>query len=322
MGQNAERPDGTVQRPAEAGDHDGDVNLVRIRYFLAVAEMGTVTAAAARLRVAQPAVSRQLQHLERDLGVRLFDRAGRRLGLTAAGRAFAELGGELLVQAQHFGRATRELADGVVHHLVLAAPETSIVEIVAPFLATLLPGDPLIRVHRDAPRQMHAALRYGADLVISTEPPLRSLATRPLADVPLRAYVATTHEWARASRETVTLADLAAEPLLLLPRDYMTRMILDQAITRARLSYRHVEECSVSRVIQALAAAGFGVAVLTERPWFDVHPVLITESAGSDVPLLLHLHAAWNRGHYAAPVIEDLVHRMAAYASGSAASPC
>lgn len=72
----------------------------------------------------------------------------------------------------------------------------------------------------------------------------------------------------------------------------MAGTILDQAITRAGLAYGHVEECPVPRVIQALAAAGFGVGVLTEHPRFNVHSGLVKESAESATPLLLHLHAA------------------------------
>jgi len=287
------------------------VNADRVRYFLAVAASGTVTAAATQLRVAQPAVSRQLQQLEHELGVPLFERSGRRLRLTAAGRSFVPLAEELLASEQHFHKAARDLAAGVVHHLVLAAPETSIFEIVAPFLATLSPRDPLIRVYRETPGKMHAALRDGADLVISTEPPVASLAWRALADVPLQAYVAPGHPWARAGRETVPLAELVAQDLLLLPGGYMTREILDHAVIRAGLGYGHVEECPVSRVIQAQAAAGFGVGVLTERPRFNVYPVLI-EEAGT--PLRLHLHTAWEPGHHAAPVIEGLALRMAVHA--------
>ena len=286
------------------------MNLTRLQYFLAVASTGTVTAAAAQLRVAQPAVSRQLQQLEHELGMELFERDGRRVRLTAAGRAFMPLADEFLARAEHFEKASRDLAAGVVRHLVLAAPETSIAEIVAPFLATLSPGDPLIRVHREAPRHIHAALRRGADLVISTEPPAAELAWLPIAQVPLAAYVAESHEWVLAGRDSVTPADLVAEPrLLLMPGDYMTRKILDQAVIRAGLGYGNVEECQVSRVIQALASAGFGTGVLTEHPRFGVRTIPITADGA---PLRLHLHAAWDPAHHAAALIESLARRMAA----------
>src|SRR5215475_8401298 len=61
------------------------MELRHLRTFVAVAEQGTVSKASARLGVAQPALSRQIQDLESDLGVRLFDRIRRRLVLTSAG---------------------------------------------------------------------------------------------------------------------------------------------------------------------------------------------------------------------------------------------
>jgi DNA-binding transcriptional LysR family regulator len=291
------------------------VNLTRIRYFLAVAGSGTVTAAAARLRVAQPAISRQLQRLERELGVVLFEHQGRNLRLTAAGRAFVPLAEEFSVREQHFENALRDLAAGAAQHLVLAAPETSISEIVAPFIATLTPADPLIRVRRESPGQLHAALRDGADLVISTEPPVNALSWLPVAEVQLYACTGPAHEWALAGRTQVSPADLVTQDLLLLPGSYMTRTLLDQAVTRAGLGYGHIEECPVSPVIQAQAAAGFGVGVLTERPRFGVHTALVAEQGA---PILLRLHAAWDPAHYAAPLIERLVRRMSAHATAAA----
>lgn len=61
------------------------MDLRHLRTFVTVAELGTVSKAADRLRIAQPALSRQIATLEQDLGLRLFDRVGRRLVLTSAG---------------------------------------------------------------------------------------------------------------------------------------------------------------------------------------------------------------------------------------------
>ncbi|WP_435192586.1 LysR family transcriptional regulator [Streptomyces sp. NRRL F-5630] len=70
------------------GSGPGGLEVRHLRCFLAVAEEGSVTAAAARLRVGQPAVSRTLAALERRLGVRLVDRSTHHLALTAEGVAF------------------------------------------------------------------------------------------------------------------------------------------------------------------------------------------------------------------------------------------
>src|SRR6185503_4935343 len=65
------------------------VNLRHLRYFLAIAETGNVTRAAAKARVAQPALSRQVRALERELGVPLLERSPSGVTLTPAGEAFA-----------------------------------------------------------------------------------------------------------------------------------------------------------------------------------------------------------------------------------------
>ncbi len=79
------------------------MDLRQIEYVVAVARTGHVTQAARELRVAQSALSRQIQQVERELGVRLFDRSTRRLRPTAAGEAFVARGDRLLadVRALH-----------------------------------------------------------------------------------------------------------------------------------------------------------------------------------------------------------------------------
>src|SRR5215213_6125008 len=64
------------------------MELRQLQYLVAVAEEASFTRAAARVRVAQPAISQQVAQLERELGERLFDRSDRKVRLTAAGEAF------------------------------------------------------------------------------------------------------------------------------------------------------------------------------------------------------------------------------------------
>ena len=64
------------------------MDLRRLRTFVAVAELGTVSKAALRLRITQPALSRQIRDLQQELGLRLFDRVGRGLVLTSEGEQF------------------------------------------------------------------------------------------------------------------------------------------------------------------------------------------------------------------------------------------
>jgi DNA-binding transcriptional LysR family regulator len=93
------------------------VELRRLRYFLAVAEELSFTRAAARLQMAQPPLSTQIQLLETELGVTLFDRSRRAIKLTAAGKALVPEARRLLADAEQTVRIVRHADDGTVGRL-------------------------------------------------------------------------------------------------------------------------------------------------------------------------------------------------------------
>jgi len=95
------------------------MELRRLRYFLAVAEELSFTRAAARLHMAQPPLSTQIQALEHDLGVTLFDRSRRAIRLTAAGRALVPEARRLLADAEQTVRIVRHADDGTVGRLAI-----------------------------------------------------------------------------------------------------------------------------------------------------------------------------------------------------------
>src|SRR6266511_5753624 len=110
------------------------MDLRRLRTFVAVAELGTVSKAALRLRIGQPALSRQISDLQRELGLRLFDRVGRGLVLTAEGEQL--LGGcrAVLGQIDVLGERVELLRRGDRGVLKLAAPPQTIESVLSTFL--------------------------------------------------------------------------------------------------------------------------------------------------------------------------------------------
>ncbi|MFR9730672.1 LysR family transcriptional regulator [Saccharopolyspora sp. MS10] len=278
------------------------MELRSLRYFVAVADLGSVSAAVDVVRITQPALSRRIHQLERELGLRLFDRTGARLELTAAGRHFLPAAREVLRSAEAARAAADALAAGRLSHLAIAAPTTTFTDVIAPFLATFGPRDPLPTPVAPAGTE---ALRHGADLAIATAVPEPAWRHRALAALPLWAYVPAGHRW--GARESVRLAELAAEPLIVLEPELRPRLILRDALAAAELAPEEQIVCGDAQVAQALAAAGRGVAVVSDDARFGLHGLRIEGPRG---PLRIKLYAAWSPRHHAAGVLAGIAERL------------
>jgi DNA-binding transcriptional LysR family regulator len=284
------------------------MDLRLLRYFVATADAGSATRAATELHVTQPVLSRQLRQLEHQLGLRLFERDGRRLRLTTAAEDFLAEARALLSHAEQVERAAEALGSGRLSVLHLAALTTTLTDVLAPFVATLGPDDPMPMVRELDPRGTVAALRAGADLALVTRPPSRAVASRSLAVLPIWAYVAGGDEWAR--RGSVHVSELAARRLVLLTPDFRPRALLDAAMDDAGVGYGEVVEVTNAQVAQAVAAAGRGVAVVSDDPRFGLAPLHIEGPAGR---VRIRLYAAWDPHHHAARTLADLADRLAAF---------
>ncbi|MEB3372139.1 LysR family transcriptional regulator [Saccharopolyspora mangrovi] len=280
-----------------------------MRYFVAVAEAGTVSEAARRVHVTQPALSRQIRMLERELRVTLFDRRDGRLELSAAGREFLPVVRDVLQRATAATAAAESLAAGRLVHLAIAASPTTLTDVVAPFLATFGPEDPLPTVQEAGGSEALDRLRRGADLAVVTQRPPNPWSTRTLAVLPLWAYVPPEHPW--VDRDSVGLDELAAQPLVVLDPTFRPRQLLDQALADQQLALADHVECGNAQVAQALAAAGRGVAVVSDDPRFDLHALRISRRARPD--LSITLHAAWDSDHHAADALSEMADRIAVF---------
>jgi len=286
------------------------MEMRHLRYFLAVVETGSTVRAAEQALVAQPSLSRQLRRLEGELGVHLFQRSGQgtRLRLSPAGQEFVPIARDLLARADAARDAMAAFTTGHAGRITIAAPGTTISDVIAPFIAGTSADDPVITVQEELPSEVYPALRTGADLAISSAPPPRGLAHAPLARLPVYAYVPPGHPW--ADRALVGLAELCAAPLLLLTAEHGTRRLLDQAVVTADLSYEIAFETPTPQVAQALAAAGHGVAVVSDDPRYGLRPISITTDVGA---LRIAMYAAWDPTHYAAATVCRLAQRLSAF---------
>jgi DNA-binding transcriptional LysR family regulator len=283
------------------------MELRHLRYFVATAEDGTVSGAAARLHLTQPGLSRQLRQLEQELGVDLFDRTGGRLALSRTGRALLPLARDLLERADAFRVAATFHAHGRLDQITIGAPTVTLTDVVAPFIVTLESDDPVAAVFEADARDPVAALQRGADLAIGTVRAGAPYRSSVLALLPVWAYVPPEHDWAK--RGSVPLGEVLAEPVIVLPPSVTSRQALETAVAVTGATYASVVEAANGTVAQALAAAGRGIAVVSDDPRFGLVPVAV--DAGGR-PLSVRLIAVWDTRHAAEATIEVFARRLGA----------
>ncbi|MBO9521401.1 MAG: LysR family transcriptional regulator [Nocardioidaceae bacterium] len=292
------------------------MELRQLRYFRAVVHAGTVSRAAAELHMAQPGLSRQVQGLERELGVELFDRVGGRLHLTRAGCALMPLVEELLDRAESLRVAAAFHSGGRLETLSIGAPTVTLTDVVAPFVASLGQGEPTTDIFTGDGLDPVEVLHAGADLAIGTVRPPAPYRSAPLAVLPVWAYVPEGHPWAESAE--ICVGELVEETLIVLPSSYTARIALDAAVTQDGLSYPTRIRAANGTVAQALAAAGRGVAVVSDDPRFDLCPVRIGTASGS---LAVRLVAVWDGRHPGSAVIADFAHRLGTFVRERYAAP-
>jgi len=198
------------------------MDLRHLRYFQAVAEELSFSRAAKRLRIAQPALSRAVQELERDVGVRLIERNRRTVALTPAGSVLLNETSLVLDRLEESLRRVRRTAAGEEGELRLGyiGPPTQ------RFLGRLLHDYrkrfPKVSVHLEerTPERVWEMVAKGRLSVALTRPlpghGERSLNTLLLRKEPLVIVVPAKHPL--AEKETVTWKMLAEEPLIVLAR--------------------------------------------------------------------------------------------------------
>jgi LysR family transcriptional regulator, cyn operon transcriptional activator len=244
------------------------MELRHLRYFVRVAEAASVSKAALSVHISQPALSRQIRDLEAELGLRLFDRVGRRIQLTAAGRDLLEQSRAVLVQVDAIDKRARALIAGAVGSLRIGATPQTMQSLLAGFLASYRrsrPGVEISLAEAGGVRLHDLLLQGDLDLAVSGILAGTGFASRRLFPIRLLAVAAAGPRW--KGRSTLEIVELAHERVLLLGRDFGTRQLFDAACRIAHLRPRCVLEGTEPHSLIALAEAGHGIAVVPSAVW-------------------------------------------------------
>ncbi len=247
---------------------DPRVNVDDLRVFLAVAESEHITAAAGRLHLSQPAVTRTVGRLERQFGVALFDRPGQRVRLNAFGRLL--IGHAQRIVAD-FDRARTDIArlldpdGGQVRLGFLASLGTWLVPNVIRSFRQLVPAVDLALRQGISDLMSELLLDGEIDLLLTSPKPRLSspVGWKHLGDEPLELVMPQEHRL--AAREHVHIAEFASDPFILLDRTTEFRTISDRLCQRAGFAPTVALETDQIATARALVGAGLGVAILPTR---------------------------------------------------------
>jgi DNA-binding transcriptional LysR family regulator len=245
------------------------MELRHLRYFLVVGEVLNFTKAAARLRVAQPALSRQVQDLEDEIGVDLLHRSPRGVTLTAEGKLFLEEARELLKRVDESVEKTRALARGEYGELHIGYIPIPTAEILPRALEAFRKAVPRVKLvlHDLSTDELIAGLRDGTlELAIMVQPIGEQTAGIEFETV--RSYVwcvALSRAHPLARLKSIPLEKLAAEPLVGLRRKGYSEYyrILDGIFASVSVKPRIAVECDSESSLVVEVEAGHGIALVT-----------------------------------------------------------
>jgi DNA-binding transcriptional LysR family regulator len=245
------------------------MELRHLRYYLAVSEALSFTRAAAQLRVAQPALSRQVQDLEDEIGVDLLKRSPRGVKLTAEGKLFLEEARGLLKRADESVEKVRALARGQYGELHVGYSALPTAEVLPPALAAFQKVFPRVNVvlHDLTNGEPLEELQSGA-MHLALMPQSAALQSAGMVFEVLRTYafyvaLPTAHRLARL--KTIPLEKIAAEPLLALRRKQYPGYyeVLDRVFSPLGIKPPIVVECDTASSLLTAIESGRGIALST-----------------------------------------------------------
>jgi len=263
----------TPPRPSPRFSYKSD-RLKPLRAFCQTVRLGSVSRAAEALFVSQPAVSQQLQALERELGVVLFERSGRRLVPSREGQLLFEMAQPLVESLDGLEASFRDRVQGLdAGELNIAANSSTILYLLPRIVERFRQVHPGVRL------TLHNAISAdGTDLLRDDA---ADLAVGSMTDVPadlsyapayrFEQVLITPHDHPLAQGE-LSLEAVSRHPLVLPPKRQITYRLVDQVFQRHRLPYTVALEVGGWEVIKQYVAMGMGISIVPALCLKDIDP--------------------------------------------------
>ena len=285
---------------------------VKLNTLLKVYEMGSYTRAAEKLSLTQPAVSKHIRQLERELGVSIFDRTGPKMRLTPEGKLIVRYAERVIALSDGLRRALAD-RNRAVDRLRVGVTHTSESSIVAEVLARYTEENVNTRItlRTDALASLYEMLKsYQIDIAIVegdvSDPAIRTirLDTDDLA-------VAVSNEHPLASRPSVTIDELRRERLILRLPSSGTRTLFDANLESRGMSpddFNVILEVDNIATIKDLVRRNYGVSVLARSACMDeLRKGKIRMLPIEDLTMVRQINLLYHHTFEHAEVLQDIV---------------
>lgn len=242
-----------------------------ISYFMAVYEQLHFTKAAESLGISQPTLSQQIRLLEAELGAPLFDRIGKKVAVTEAGRLLHHYAVKMLQAERDARSAIKELLSGQRGTVSLAVLPSDLDFQLVPLFVQFKQKFPDIGLKVISTIQVHEeVLAHKVDIGIGLQGSLdKRLVQEPLGSEPYHLFVQSDSEL--AGRKEISLAELEEQALVMYPKGYLGRDLIDEVCVNARVELTTVMETSSANSLLQLVSAGVG-ATIQPRGLLRQHP--------------------------------------------------
>lgn len=287
------------------------MDLRQLTYFVAVAETGHLGRAAERLNLSQPPLTRQIQHLEDELGVKLFHRSSRGMALTAAGQQLLQHARTLLALTDQAVQQTQLAARGEIGRLDVGLYGSAIFGLVPQVLSafrTTHPDVELVLHHAQTPAQI-PALRQGRVLLVFERllPEEHDIEVTLVGREQLLLALAADHPL--AAKPSVDVTALNGQTLIIGSSPSAAANAL--ALCRAHgFEPRFAPPASDVVTATLLAATGVGVTLVPESMTHVHYPGVAYRPLLSCVPAYMDLHCFYLRGTQS-PLLDAMLETVA-----------
>jgi LysR family cys regulon transcriptional activator len=287
------------------------------------------------LHTSQPGVSRQIRELEEELGVDIFERAGKRLtGLTPPGQAVLPIVERLLLEADNLKRAGEDFASQGRGTLTIAATHSQARYALPPAVRDFSGAHPevVLRLHQGSPKQVAEMLLSGeADIGVATEALAQYAELVALPSYRWTHAVVVPKDHALAQEgEALTLERLAQFPIITYESGYTGRTHIDEAFQRRGLGLNIVLSAMDADVIKTYVELGMGVGIIASMAFDDtrdaaLHAIDARHLFASNMTRVAVRRGAFLRAYayefircFAPPLTRALVDQALALAPGTA----